>query len=963
MKLSTEFTTAEKPIIEMLEKLGWKYIQSSELDRDFEEPFDRKTLRECIKKLNPSITSEEEVDRVVSSLKMVSNDISGNKEFFDWTKGEKSLILRPGEKATTIKLIDFEDVENNRFVVTNQFWFQGRELRRLDIVLLVNGIPLVDIETKSLVKEEREDVTAYEEALEQIFRYHDEVPQLMKYLALACPSDGWALTYGYNDREKFFEWKESDKEEISGDKLKIAVEGLFSKETFLDMIENFIIFEEDRGLIRKKIARYNQFNAANKIVAQVLEGKVRKGLIWHFQGSGKTLTMLFAAWKLKKISRLGNPAILVVVDRKDLESQHLGTFKILPYTTRADSKRSLREKLAGDTREIVITTVQKFGGIEKVLKKENVIILIDEAHRSQYGVLAAHMRKALPNTFIFGFTGTPIDKGPLGKSTFRVFGKHIDKYSMKDSIQDGATVPIYYLPRWMRYTTERDRKALDEEFYTITRGLSDDDQEKILQRSVRIKQILMARDRIEKVGKDIADHFKKNVEPLGFKAQLVAVNRDACALYKDALDKHLPPEYSVVIYTPRANDPPFRKRFVKDQKEKERLVKEVAQRSFQKPDENPKILIVTDMLLTGFDAPVEQVMYLDKPMRDHRLLQAIARTNRPYPRKLGGLVVDYVGVFEDLIKVLNFYADDIEDIEEALRSIDRLKKEFSGKVSSLLEIFKDVEKDYSRDSLLAAIRLLEDKRKVKEFKKGLFRIKDLYETIAPDPFLLDYLSDYKWLLSVNIAYNRIHARESRLLEFRKKTEELVRKEIKIQKIERQIPILEIDGEYLKKLDKTGYSESQRVSELVGATSRHIRINLEKNPIYDTFSQRLQRILKLIDRKQKRAEMEKLVGDIIEFEIKREKLGASKLEYAMIAALKKVVLTKSDAEMLSIVKRLLSRVEGQMFPGWSKKKILRVEMARRLFDACMQEFSGKKLRLDTISKTSDDLLKFIERYRG
>jgi len=958
----TEFTTAEEPIIKMLEELGWEYIPSSELDRDYEEPFDRQTLRTWIKKLNPLITSEEEVDRVISALRMVPNDISGNEEFFKWIKGEKSLILKPGEKATTIRLIDFENPENNRFVVTNQLWFQGHELVRFDIVLFINGLPLVVMEVKSLTKEETEETTPYEEALNQLLRYHREAPQFMKYLAFVCPCNGVILKYGWDDPGKFFEWRDPKKE--SADPVKAAIQGLFERKTFLDMIENFIVFEKERNIIRKKIARYNQFSAANQIVKRVLEGKVKKGLIWHFQGSGKTLTMLFVAWKLKKIPQLSNPAILVVVDRKDLESQHLGTFKILPYTARADTRKHLREKLGRDTREIIITTIQKFGGIERVLnRKENVIILIDEAHRSQYGALAAYMRRALPNAFIFGFTGTPIDKGPLGKSTFRVFGKHIDKYSMKDSIRDGATVPIYYLPKWMEYTTEKDRRELDREFYKRTLGLSEDDQERILRKSVRIKQILMAHDRIKKVARDIAEHFKKNVDPLGFKAQLVAVNREACALYKDELDKHLPQEWSVVIYTPGKNDPPFLKRFVKDQREKERLVKEVAQGSFQRPGENPRILIVTDMLLTGFDAPIEQVMYLDKPMRDHRLLQAIARTNRPYPHKLGGLVVDYVGVFEDLIKVLNFHEEDIEDIEKAVCSVEEWKKEFKDKVSSLMSFFKDIEKkDYSRSTLFDAIHILEEKGKVKDFKETLSKLKELYENIAPDPFLVDYLPDYKWLLAVNIAYNRVRGREARLVEFRKKTEELVRREVKIKQIEQEIPIFRIDEEYLKKLDGAGYSEPQKISELSSAISNHIRVNLERNPIYETFSQRLKRIMSLLDRKRKREELEKLVGDIVEFERKRKELGATKLEYAMMGALKKVV-RKSDEELLSLVKKLLSVVEGQLFKGWSKKKVIKVEIARRLFDACMQELSGEKLQLNTISKTSDELLKFLERYRG
>jgi hypothetical protein len=313
--------------------------------------------------------------------------------------------------------------------------------------------------------------------------------------------------------------------------------------------------------------------------------------------------------------------------------------------------------------------------------------------------------------------------------------------------------------------------------------------------------------------------------------------------------------------------------------------------------------------------------------------------------------------------VLNFHEEDIEDIEKAVRSTEEWKKEFASKISSLITIFGTIKKDYSRESLFDSIRVLEEESKVKEFKKTLSRLKDLYETIAPDPFLIEYLPDYKWLLAVNIAYNRVYGRESRLVEIRKKTEELVRKEIKIKEIEREIPLFEIDEEYLKKLDRAGYSESQRVSELVGVTFPHIKSNLDKNPIYETFYQRLQRIMKLLDRKQKRAELEKLVGDIIKFEGRRKELGATKLEYAMMGALKKVIPAKNDEELLPIVKKLLSQVEDQVFPGWSKKKVIRVEIARRLFDACLRELSPEKPQLDAISKTSDELVKFLERYRG
>ncbi len=949
----TEFSVVEKPIIAWLEGLGWKYVHSDELNRDIEDPFDLPTLKDAIRRLNPPL-EDEDVDKVASQLRRPSNDVAGNKEFLEWVKGEKSLVLEPGEKAGTIRVIDFDNPKNNTFIVTNQFKFSGYENVRFDIVLMVNGIPLVVIEAKTTTKE----LLDYHEAIKQLKRYAKEAPQFVKCLAYVCPTDGMAFKYGWvtaEGYEKFFDWND----EKLTDPVEASVNGLFDRELFLDLVGNFIVVEKEREKLTKKIAMQQQVIAANKIVERVLGGTAKTGLIWHTQGSGKTLTMLFAAWKLKKVARLENPTVLVIVDRVDLENQLGTTFKNvdLPYTGIAESTRDLVSRLKKETREVLITTIQKFEDIEEVLsERKNIIVFVDEAHRTQYGKLGISMRNAFPNAVIFGFTGTPIEKGPLGKSTFRTFcppgETYLDKYSIKQSIRDGATVPIHYVARPIEYRLPS--RILDDEFLQKTGGLSEEDQEKVLQTSARLKSALKSRDRIDKIAKDIAEHFKTHVMPNGFKAQLVAVDREACALYKESLDKNLPSEYSVVIYTPGQNDDePLRKYHMpKDDQ------LNIARNTFQKLDENPRILIVTDMLLTGFDAPIEQVMYLDKPMRDHKLLQAIARTNRPYPGKEAGLIVDYVSIFENLQKALNFEEKDIEGVAY---KFDELKKEFSKIISVLSTLFAGIKREGTRESLFSALGVLEEEKNLREFKAKLSRLKSLYETIAPDPFLKNHVDEYSWLIEVNEAYNKLQNRKkSDLAEYQAKTKQLIKEKLLIDRIEVVLPTFEIDKHYLKALASKEYTREQKIMDMKRALEHHIRINLGTHPIYETLSQRLDRILKSRNQSQILAELETLVKEAAEIEEKTRQMGVTKEEYALLSVVKKHNPNVAEDELISFVKGLLKHVKTKTFSGWQKNRRVVKDIEQSVFDSCFERFSSQ-VNTEGLSSLTEDLMKFVARY--
>ena len=829
---------------------------------------------------------------------------------------------------------------------------------------MINGIPLTLIEAKKPTLETLD----YHEAITQILRYHRDAPQFFKHLALTCVTDGINFRYDWVTPDKFFQWKDQERQFI--DPLEASVNALFDRAFFLDFINNFIVFEKEREQIRKKIAMYQQVGAANKIVNRIIEalkdkggkkeGKIRNGLIWHTQGSGKSLTMLFTAWKLKKSPQLFNPTILLIVDRVDLERQLSGAFANVefPYTAKAKSSKDLIEKLSKDSREVIITTIQKFRGeLQQALsERENIIIFVDEAHRSQYGKFAMRMRQAFPKAFVFGFTGTPIEKGAAGRNTFRTFSPpgevYLDKYGIRQSIEDGATVRLLYQSRLVNYHIPSEE--LDREFLSRTLGLSEKEQEEVLNKSATIRTALKAQDRIEDIAQDVAEHYTTHIAPNGFKAQLVAVDREACALYKEALDRHLPVEESVVIYTANQNDDELLRRYHLDKDEQ----MTITAGSFQKQGQNPKILIVTDMLLTGFDAPIEPVMYLDKPMRDHKLLQAIARTNRPYTGKAAGIIVDYVGIFDNLVKALNFQEEDIEGVAY---NYDVLKDEFSTIIASVVKPFSGIVKDGSRESLFQAFSVLDNEKRQKEFKKGLQQLKRRYETIAPDPFLLQYDDDYSWLIEINEAHNKLRHREDPdFSEYQEKTKHLIREKLLVNALEKQIPLFEIDGEYLKKLNAHHFTKRQKVMEMTEAARHHISINVGTNPVYETLSHRLERILKIDDIPRLLEELKLLVGDIVKTEQRAKELNLSKEEYALLNVAKKYVQNETDAVLIAFTKRVTDTIKPRLFPGWWRKVMVATEIEKTLFDACFEEFRGQ-LSMKDLTSFCEELMDFVVKY--
>jgi len=452
----------------------------------------------------------------------------------------------------------------------------------------------------------------------------------------------------------------------------------------LAFLKDYIVFAEKDEELNKYILRQHQTGAVAATVDRALDNQRTRGLIWHTQGSGKTFTMIKAAEKLFRAQAANKPTVLLMIDRNELEDQMLKNLAALGLGNleHATSIRRLNQLLRDDYRGIIVTTIHKFRDMPADLNtRSNIYVLIDEAHRTTGGDLGNFLMAGLPNATYIGFTGTPVDKTVYGKGTFKTFGceddqGYLHKYSIQDSIEDGTTLPLYYqlAPNEMLVPHE----TLDKEFLSLAEaeGVADiEELNKILERAVNLKNFLKGEQRIQQVAQFVAGHYRENVEPLGYKAFLVAVDREACAHYKKALDQFLPPEYSEVVYTGNNNDSALLKEFHLDPK-KERQIR----KSFGKLDQQPKILIVTEKLLTGFDAPVLYAMYLDKPMRDHTLLQAIARVNRPYENeaqemvKPHGFVLDFVGIFDKLEKALAFDSDEINAIVKESRCSTRLSR-------------------------------------------------------------------------------------------------------------------------------------------------------------------------------------------------------------------------------------------------------------------------------------------------
>ncbi|MGE6463167.1 type I restriction endonuclease subunit R [Pseudoalteromonas tetraodonis] len=737
----------------------WQFQSPEQLGRGVNEVLVESQLVKALIRLNPEIEANPNLaDEVIHKLRAILISVNqvglvkANEEFFAWMTGEKTMPFGENNRHVPVKLIDFDDLTNNDYVVTNQFRIHHRETKIPDVVLMINGIPVVVGEAKTPI---RPSVTWLDGAHEVHSIYENAVPQLFVPNILSFATEGRELFYGAIrcPLEFWAPWRVEDAQltravGLSG--VGAELTDLLSPERLLDIMRNFSLFTTNKKKQRiKVIPRFQQYEGANKIIQRVIEGKVKKGLIWHFQGSGKSLLMVFAAQKLRRAAQLKSPTVIVLVDRTDLDTQISGTFSAADVANveSTDSIKELQQMLERDTRKIIISMIHKFRDAKPNMnERENIIVLVDEAHRTQEGDLGRQMRAALPNAFLFGLTGTPVNKAD--KNTFWAFGAEEDKggymsrYTFHDSIRDEATLPLHFEPRLV--DVHVDKEALDKAFkdFKDSAALTDEEADALNQKSAKMSAFLKSPERVEKIVEDIAIHFMDKVEPHGFKAMIVTPDRYACVQYKEELDKHFDEAASKVVISTSANDDyDFKQKWGVDKSQQEKLVDE-----FNDAKSELKFIIVTAKLLTGFDAPICQTMYLDKSIKDHTLLQAICRTNRLYPNKTFGCIVDYFGVFDDAAKALEF---DEESVQQVISNLSELRAKLPQAMADTLAHFLGVDRAIEGfEGLEAAQNAISTDDKKDAFALDFKYLAKLWESLSPDSVLDEYNEDYKWLAQV-----------------------------------------------------------------------------------------------------------------------------------------------------------------------------------------------------------------------
>jgi len=809
MTLASERRVVQNRLIRYDEEAGWTYLPPEDalrLRHGLDKPLLQDVLITQLQRLNPGVvTCAEQAAEVIARLVRIRPDIEGNREAWEYLKGLKTVFVRAERRERNLRLLDPQQVEANTFHVTDEFRFaSGPHKIRADVVFLVNGIPVILVETKAATRLE-----GIAEAFDQARRYHAEAPELLAQTQLFALTHLVQFFYGVTwslSRKTLFNWREEigAKDFSPQPDFETLVKSFVAPRRVLRVLTDYILFSRKDGELSKVVLRPHQMRAVKRCLARARDPQKRRGLIWHTQGSGKTYTMLTLSRLLLETPAFQNPTVLLIVDRNELQSQLFQNLEAVGFgkVHLALSKRHLRDLLKTDTRGLIVSMIHKFDDMPANLNpRTNIFVLVDEAHRTTGGDLGNYLMGALPNATFIGFTGTPIDRTAHGRGTFKTFGAddpqgYLDKYSIRESIEDGTTVPLHY--QLAPNDLIADREAMEKEFWEAAEleGVADvEELNRVLDRAVTLTNMLKNRQRVDKIARFVAEHFQKYVEPMGYKAFLVAVDREACCFYKEALDRYLPPEASAVVISAGHNDPPHIKRHHLSEDEEARIRK-----AFRKPGENPQIFIVTEKLLTGYDAPILYCMYLDKPMRDHVLLQAIARVNRPYEseegqRKTTGLIVDFVGVFENLERALAFDSQDVSGVVEGLEVLqERFTELMAQGRADYLPLTAGKTEDKAAEAVLEHFR---DKERREDFYTFCRELQEIYEILSPDPLLRPFLKDYERLVEmyrlVRSAYEpHVPVDKS----FLRKTAEIVQKHTQTSQIREPQGTYEIGTEAL-----------------------------------------------------------------------------------------------------------------------------------------------------------------------
>ena len=884
---AVERSSVQNPVIEYAKQIGWEYLnpddslrmRGGETGLILRQIFSSQVVR-----LNPDFADQETANVIVKRLEnSITATIEGNQKAWEHLIGKGTVFINEEKRDRNVRLIYFEHPERNEFHVTDEMTFtNGVKTNRPDVVFFVNGIPVFILEAKAPYR-----ANGIMEGLNQIRRYHEETPEMMvmpqAYQITNIIDFYYGPTWNFSSKN-IFSWRlEND----SG--LEDRVKSFFRPENVLSFIRDYILFATQDDELKKAILRPHQARATEKVLERSLSPKSR-GLIWHTQGSGKTYTMIVAAKKIMEHRLVKRPIILLLVDRNELESQLFNNLSSLGFENvhLTESKKELRGLLRSETSTIIVSTIQKFEGMpEKINPSKEIYVFVDEAHRSTGGKLGNYLMGALPNATFIGFTGTPVSRSSGKNDTFLMFGRddpdgYLDRYGIKQSIRDGTTLPLNYSLAPNRMLVDRD--TLEKSFLKNAElaGVSDiETLNMIMEKQVTLRNMMKNTNRMESIAKYLTEHFRNNVEPLGYKAFLVAVDREACVMYKEILDRYLPPSYSRVVISSNHNDSEKLKKYHTTE-EQEREIR----KAFRNPKEKPKILIVTEKLLTGFDAPILYCMYLDKPMRDHVLLQAIARINRPYESRDGrskpcGLIIDFVGVFRKLKDALEFDSKDLSDIEEVVQDIEVLKNGFSIKIAEMKSEYLDA-LNGSRPDLVVSeiIEMFRDENTRQKFYTRWKELEDMYDIISPDDFLRPHLEDFEKIArTYNILRMYYDNRQKPDVDLSEKTAQLVRENTSIGEFRPPRSTYSINDETISKIASEHKTDRERILSMINSILNAVAKKVSEQPYLISIGERAELIANAYSQGQESSEntakeLESLIKEMNEANKEQGSLGMS-----------------------------------------------------------------------------------------
>lgn len=950
----------EQMIIDTLVQQGWEYIPAENLPRKHTDVMVEPMVREALIRLNPEIAEDpSRADEVIIRLRPLfmqakaSDLVTLNEEFKNQIFEKNSFQFGKNHSYVPVRYFGMgskEEMAKNRYVVTNQWVYpQVEGGKRLDIVLLINGFPVSVGEIKTATRE----AISWVDGAEDILAYEKSIPGMFVSNIFNFATEGKCYRYGSVNSgvTHWGPWHVPDnKSEGTLADVQRSVSAMMQHEIMLDIFRYFTIFSTDKKFRKYKVVcRYQQYEGANMIVSRVKYGKPKKGLIWHFQGSGKSLLMVFAAQKLRMTQELNNATILIVLDRIDLKNQIFATFSAadVPNIELVETKEKLADYLRGDVRKILITTIFLFDKVENTLNpRDNIILMCDEAHRTQEGQLGANMRRALPNAFFFGLTGTPINH--LDHNTFATFGAtedaagYMSKYSFSDSIRDGATLPLNF--ETVPVELHVDQETIDREFLQLTSDITDEQRDD-LSRRIKTAALIKTPARVQQVCRHIFDHFTSKVEPNGFKGMVVCYDRESCVIYKEALDRLFGGPYATEIVMDTNNDKENKYIAYRRNSDEEQKVLD----QYRDPRHPMKLLIVTSKLLTGFDAPILQVMYLDKPMKDHTLLQAICRTNRVYGEgKTNGLIVDYIGIFDKFARALNF---DEESMQNVIKNIDEVKDKVPELIAKCLMYFPGVDRtDSSWEGLAAAQQCLPNDDVRDQFGADYRVLHRVWNIISPDPILSAFKFDYKWL---SVVYESVrpsndigHLIWSTL---GPKTIELIQENVTAIGVTGDVDVLEADADIIEKFINDKKTAGKNAKKLEINLAAIIKGHID-DPIFVSLGERLEKL--------RQQHEQGLIGSV-EFlkhllDLARDTAAAVKKAQAQVvvvapeekgkAALTELFKSVKNANTPVIVERIVTEIDDIVkivrFPGWQDtyqgrldvtKALKSVFIKKRMFD--------------------------------